>query len=134
MRVSQAFPSNYIKAADLGGKPWTMTVRTCVLEDLGQGNEKETKPILYFHGAQKGLVLNKTNAMTILDAYGDDTTGWQGKAVEIFPTMVEYKGKSVDGIRLRIPQTAPPPAAPPAAEPPPAAAPLDDDLDDEIPW
>ena len=121
MRISAAFPSNYIKAADLGGKPWTMTIGTCVLEDLGQGNEKERKPVLYFHGAKKGLVINKTNAYAIADVYGDDTTNWEGKTVEVFPTKVEYKGKPVDGIRLRVSQTAQPEPPPPAPTPPPTA-------------
>ena len=134
MLVSTLFPSNYVKAADLGGKPRIMTIRTCEEENLGQGADKESKPVLYFHKAQKGLVLNKTNAMTIVEAYGDETVAWVGRPVEVFPTMVEYKGKSVDGIRLRIPQVTPPPAAPSAAVPPPAAAPMDDALDDEIPW
>ena len=133
MKISAAFPSNYVKAADLDGKPRIVTIRTCVLEDLGQGNERERKPVLYFDKAQKGLVLNKTNANTVADAYGDDTAAWEGRSVEIFPTPVEYKGKMVDGIRLRVKAAAPPSVAPPAT-PPPAAAPMDDELNDEIPW
>ena len=129
MQISKAFPSNYIKAADLDGKPWTMTIRTCVLEDLGQGAEKEQKPVLYFAKAQKGLVLNKTNANTIAKAYGDDTASWEGRPVEVFPTPVEYKGQMVDGIRLRVKASDLPTAAPPMAPP---AAPMADDLNDEI--
>ena len=130
MIISKAFPSNYVKAADLDGKSCTMTIRTCVLEDLGQGNERERKPVLYFQKAQKGLVLNKTNANTVAKAYGDDTAGWEGRPVEIFPTQVEYKGQMVDGIRLRVKTTDLPTAAPPVA--PPAAAPMHEDLNDEI--
>ena len=117
MRISSAFPSKYIKAADLNGQPHSLTIRTCVLEDLGQENNKEEKPILYFAKAQKGLVLNKTNANVIAAAYGDDTAGWTGKSVEVFPTPVEFRGQLVDGVRLRIK---------------PDAAPMADVLDDEI--
>ncbi len=124
MKISAAFPSPYVKARDLNGKPCPLTIRTCVLEELGQGNDKEKKPVLYFNGAQKGLVLNKTNANVIADAYGDDTANWEGKDVEIYPTEVEFKGKLVDGIRLRV--TA-------AAKPQPAAAPMVDEFGDEIP-
>ncbi len=124
MKISAAFPSNYIKAADLDGKPRALQIRTCVPEELGQGNDKETKPVLYFQDRQKGLVLNKTNATVIADAYGDDTSNWEGKAVEVYPTQVEFKGKLVDGIRLRV-------AA--EAKPQPAAAPMADEFDDEIP-
>ena len=131
MQISKTFPSNYIKAADLDGKPWTMTIRTCVLEDLGQGNEKERKPVLYFAKAQKGLVLNKTNARTISDAYGDDTAAWEGRPVEVYPAQVEYKGSMVAAIRLRVKQAAAPLVAPPPASTP-AAAPMADELNDEI--
>ena len=127
MKISSAFPSNYIKASDLGGKPWPLTIRTCVMEDLGQGNDRERKPILYFTKGTKGLVLNKTNANTISDAYGDDTASWQGKPVEVFPTEVEFKGKLVDGIRLRIHPEAQP-------EVPATAAPMSEELNDSIPF
>ena len=126
MKISAAFPSNYVKAADLNGTPRTLTIRTCVLEELGQGNDKETKPVLYFEKAQKGLVLNKTNANAIADAYGDDTSDWEGKPVEVFPTRVEFRGKLVDGIRVRIQSEAQPKKQP-------AAAPMADEFGDEIP-
>ncbi len=127
MKISTAFPSNYVKASDLNGKPCPLTIRTCVLEELGQGSDKEQKPVLYFNGAQKGLVLNKTNANAIKDAYGDETGGWEGKPVEVFPTQVQFKGKLVDGIRVRIQPEAQP-------EPQPEAAPMAEELNDEIPW
>ena len=134
MNINDVFRSPYVKAADLNGKSHAMTIRLCVSEEMGQGADKELKPVLYFQKAQKGLVLNKTNARVIADAYGVETAAWEGRPVEIYPTKVEFRGNMVDGIRVRVPQTAPPPAAPPAAEPPPAAAPLDDELNDEIPW
>ncbi len=125
MKMSEMFPSNYVKAADLNGKTCPLTIRTCVSEELGQGNDKEKKSVLYFEKAQKGLVLNKTNATVIAAAYGDDTDNWTGKAIEIYPTVVDFKGKLVDGIRLRIqpqPQTQP------------TAAPMADDPSDSIPF
>ncbi len=126
MDISAAFPSNYVKAADLNGKPRPLTIRTCVMEELGQGSDKETKPVLYFNGAQKGLVLNKTNTNVIVEAYGKETTDWEGQPVEVYPTQVEFKGKSVEGIRVRIQPEAQP-------EKEPDAAPMADVFDDEIP-
>ncbi len=128
MNISEAFPSNYIKASDLNGKPSLLTIRTCVLEELGQGRNKEKKPVLYFKEAQKGLVLNKTNANVIVDAYGKMTEDWEGKTIEVYPARVEFKGNLVDGIRVRIQQEA-------QAEKQPDAAPMADvEPDDEIPW
>ena len=128
MKISAAFPSQYLKCADLNGKPWDMKIRTVALEDLGQGSDKEEKPVVYFHKAQKGLVLNKTNATTIAKVYGDDTGAWTGQDVQVFPTTTEFKGETVDAIRVRVVPEAQPEKVPDAA---PMA---DDDLNDEIPW
>jgi hypothetical protein len=133
LKISTAFPSNYLKCADLGGQPRVVNVRTCVMEELGQGRDKEKKPVLYFDKGQKGLVLNVTNAKAIAKTYGDDTSNWTGKPIEIYPTQVEFKGDLVDGIRVRVADVEPSAAAPeqPVAE----AAPMADaELDDEIPW
>ena len=129
MNIEQAFPSNYVKASDLNGKPSLLTIRTCVREELGQGNDKEKKSVLYFKEAQKGLVLNKTNANVIADAYGKMTEDWEGKTVEVYPTRVEFKGNLVDGIRVRI-QPQQQPVAQPRAQP--DAAPMADQFNDEI--
>ncbi len=56
MRISQEYPSKYLKAGDLGGQDRTVRIRACVKEELGQGSEKESKPVLYFEGHTKGLV------------------------------------------------------------------------------
>ncbi len=135
VKISEAFPSPYLKCADLGGKPWDMKIRTVSEEDLGQGHDKETKPVVYFENAKKGLVLNKTNATTIAKAYGNDCGGWTGQDVQVFPTTTEFKGETVDAIRVRVVQQAQPdeqPAEQPEAKP--DAAPMaDGELDDEIP-
>ncbi len=124
MKMSEMYPSNYVKAADLNGKPCPLTIRTCVQEELGQGSDKERKPVLYFQDRQKALVLNRTNATVIAEAYGDETGGWEGKPVEVYPARVEFRGQLVDGIRVRIQQEAQPDAAPLA----------DGEPDDKIPF
>jgi len=134
MKISAAFPSNYLKCVDLGGQPRIVKVRTCVMEELGQGKDKEKKPVLYFEKGPKGLVLNVTNANTITKVYGDDTANWIGKPIEIYPTQTEFKGDMVDAIRVRVPDVDPRSTPAPTPPPPPtAAAPMaDDNLDDEL--
>ena len=137
MKISAAFPSNYLKSDDLDGQPRIVTVRTCVQEELGQGRDKEKKPVLYFSKGPKGLVLNITNARVIAKAYGDDTGHWAGEPIEIYPTQVEFKGDLVDAIRVRIPDV--PVAGAVEASTDATAAPmaddkLDEELNDEIPW
>ncbi len=132
MRISEAYPSKYLKAADLDGQDRTVSIRACIQEELGQGSEMEVKPVLYFDGGPKGLVLNKTNAQAIAEDYGDDTEAWAGREIVLFIQKVTFQGKLTPAIRVRV-QAAPQPVvqrapAPPAPEP--DAAPLND----EIPW
>ena len=139
MKISAAFPSNYLKSDDLDGQPRIVTVRTCVQEELGQGRDKEKKPVLYFSKGTKGLVLNITNARVIAKAYGDDTGNWAGEPIEIYPTQVEFKGDLVDAIRVRIPDVPVAGAVEVNAATDATAAPmaddkLDEELNDEIPW
>ncbi len=60
VKISAAFPSNYVKASDLNGQPWDMKIRAVAMEDLGQGSDKESKPVVYFDGAQKGVPSNSS--------------------------------------------------------------------------
>ncbi len=63
----------------------------------------ETKPVLYFKGKDKGVVLNKTNAGTISDAYGDDTEDWFDQPLILFSAMATFQNKTGPAIRCRAP-------------------------------
>ena len=139
MLISKVFPSKYAKFSDLGDQDRTVRIRDCIQEDLGQGNEKERKPVVYFEGHIKGVVLNKTNAGVISKAYGDDTETWKGRDIVLFvDPNVTFQGKTTPAIRVRIPKAAPQPVMTPAPQPVPATNPADFDeeipLDDSIPW
>jgi hypothetical protein len=126
--------SNYIKAVDLQGKSVTVAILKCAEEVVGQGRQAEDKAVLYFQGRDKGLVLNSTNANTIGEALGWETSNWTGHQIELFPTTTDYQGKIVDCIRIRMPAVARvaavaqvaavAPVAAPSAVPPVATAPV----------
>jgi hypothetical protein len=101
--INDAFPSNYIKASDLKGR--TVTVKMDRAEYEVIGNDR--KLILYFVGKEKGMVLNKTNANNIASAYGDDTDEWRDQEIVLFEAMVDYQGKTVPAIRVRVPPRKP---------------------------
>lgn len=144
MRIDAAFPSTYIKAADLQGQQVTVTIVRVVTELIGSD---EHKPVVYFQGKEKGLVLNKTNANAIAQAYGYETDDWEGQKIVLFEAMVEFQGRTVAAVRVRMPPAARP-AKPVQAEPivppvPPAPAQVNATkmsrtatvtLDDEIPF
>jgi len=137
MRISEAFPSNYLRATDLQGKNVTAIIDRVELEEIGG----EHKPVIYFRGKEKGLVCNKTNANNIAAAYGDDTDGWTDGEIVLFPAMVDFQGRTVEAIRVRVPPRRPAPAQRVAAtagprvvasnEPPPNDG---RHLDDDIPF
>ncbi len=102
MLISSEYPSKYLKAADLQGREVRVVMQTVERQQVGQ-NADDTKPILYFKGKERGLVLNKTNANTISDAYGDDTDEWIDQPLILFPAMVAFQGKTQPAIRCRVP-------------------------------
>lgn len=101
MNISQAFASAYLKSSEISGDT-VLTITRVTIEPLGQGKDKEEKPIIYFQEIQKGVVLNKTNSGVISDMYGPETDGWIGKRICIYPAQVEFQGKQVMAIRVRI--------------------------------
>ena len=105
MKISSAFPSKYLRAADLDGRQVTVEIAHVELEEVGTG--EEPKPVLYFQGKAKGVVLNKTNANAVASAYGDDTDDWMGQNVVLFSAHVDFQGRSVEAIRIKVPPRKP---------------------------
>lgn len=99
MKISEEFPSKYLKASDLQGREVKVIMSNVEKEKLGD----DMKLVLYFKGKDKGVVLNKTNSNTICDAYGDDTEGWYDQEIILFSVMVDFQGKVGPAIRMRVP-------------------------------
>src|SRR5258708_5408711 len=103
MKIFAAFPSKYLKAADLHDKQIQAVMSHVLLEELQNKDGTDLCPILYFDGVSRGMVLNKTNAKVIAAAYGDETDEWAGKPIVLFPAMVAYGAETVEAIRLKVP-------------------------------
>ena len=127
MNIDSAFPSNYLKASDLGDKQPIVTIDRIEVEPIGR--DKEIKPVLYFQGKEKGLVLNKTNAKKIAEITGSkDTDDWAGCQVKIYATETEFAGETVECIRVKAPGAAV------KAKAKPEPAPVEEMDDSEIPF
>lgn len=124
MRISNAFPSEYLKAADLDGRSVKVVMSHVEMKDIGGDH----KPILFFQGKDKGMVLNKTNANNISSAYGDDTDEWAGKEIVLFEAMVDFQGKTVPAIRVRMPQPKDRQGSAPVAPKASATGTMNDDI------
>jgi len=108
MKASDAFPSNYLKAADLQGNRVNVIIESVAVEDLND----DRKPVVKFRGKEKQLVLNRTNFNRIVDLVGeDDTDNWHGRAISLYPTTTEFQGKTVPC--LRVAEATDTPAPPP---------------------
>ena len=105
MNINDAFPSKYIKASDLKDQPVTLTVTRVVKEPMVDG---KVLPVVYFQGTAKGLVLNKTNGLSIARLYGPETASWAGKSIQLYPAMTEYQGQATSCVRVQAANTPPP--------------------------
>ena len=119
MDMRKAFPSNYLKAADVD-EPTRARITGVKMADLGDGE----KPVIEFEAENElpasAMALNKTNTNTLIAAYGWDSDDWVGKVVQIFATETNFQGRMVDALRLKAPKRQPE-----KEEPGP---------DDDIPW
>ena len=130
MHIDQAFPSNFIKASDLQGREVSVVISGADVEKIGNGNDQ--KLVLKFKGKSKGMICNRTNANRIAYSYGNDTDGWIGKEIVLFPDMVDFQGRMVEAVRVKAP--AKKPNGTPKPPPSPPDDPARDDMDDSIPF
>lgn len=132
MKKSEAFPSRFLSAADLGGKPITVTIRSTTRETLKNREGKESeKTVLHFAGAKKGLALNLTNWDAVAQICGEDSDDWSGGKITLYPDRVQMGGKMVDAIRVRPPEGE---LSMKKSALPPAPTPVAEEMSDEIPF
>ena len=92
MNIDQIYPSKYLKESDLRGRDATVTIRSVEITKIGE----EKKPVAFFEGKEKGLVLNKTLLNVIAKVVDSkDTDNWIGKRITLYPTETEYRGDVV---------------------------------------
>jgi hypothetical protein len=105
MKLNEIFPSRYVKAEDLDHDV-EVVIERVALEDFEdpQTKKQSKKPVCYFQGARKGLILNKTNANLIGRLYGEETDEWVGKTVTLTVVDVEAFGDIVSAIRVKLPK------------------------------
>lgn len=116
--INDLFPSTFLKAYDLKGKTPTVTIDRVEFQQVrgGRTGTVETKPIVYFAGKGKGLLLNKTNARTIIQITGSAITeDWRGAVLTLFATVDTFGKEKHDVIRIKAPAPAAAPVSPTSA-------------------
>jgi hypothetical protein len=103
MKRAEAFPSKHLKAEDLPYDGITVTIQSVGKELVGEEGDKSFKPVARLVGHTKGLWLNVTNWLRIVDLLGEeDSDRWAGREIPIFPTECDFKGETKPCIRVRL--------------------------------
>ena len=110
MKVSEMFPSKYLKGIDLQGKAWRLTIADVKTERMspGKGRPEEEKWILHFQETPKGVILSRTTAYQIAVALDtENAADWVGRAITIYPEPMTVGGQEHIGIRARKAESQP---------------------------
>ena len=99
MNINEAFPSKYLKAGDFP-QPRQMFMTQVGMEEMG--NPKENKPVLYFQGEKKGMVMNITRKDVITGRYGPQTEGWAGQPIWLLGGMTLAFGEQTATIIVTV--------------------------------
>lgn len=97
------FTGRYLASPDLGKNEPTVKIAR-VISELVKDDEKKTERyrwIMFFEGKDKGMLLNRSNAM-ILAALckSDKTEDWVGHSITLGVRDVKLGGETVDGLRV----------------------------------
>lgn len=103
MNVFKLF-GEYISATDFEGKDVTLKIERVEHKEI-EDEEKKTRAerwILYFEGARKPLLLNRTNATCIAAMFSSESEAWAGHRVTFYTTTIESgKFKGEKAVRVR---------------------------------
>jgi hypothetical protein len=99
--ITEMYPSRFFRAADVPKRGITLVIEDVTEEEVnGDGEGKQKKWALKFKDEDQLLVLNKTNAAILAEAFGPDTDGWLNKAIALRTEKVSFGGRMTDGIRV----------------------------------
>lgn len=96
------YDNTYVRAWDLPvGRDVTMVIERVEQAEIKGTDKTERRPIVFFKGARKGLVLNKGMGKTIKGIYGARVSGWVGQPISLYATTCAAFGETHDVIRIR---------------------------------
>jgi len=85
-RITWSGIATTLKAAHLGGRPRTLTIRAVKLEEtMPQPGKPQQTPVLYFKEQPQRFVLGEGNQTALLELFGDDVLACVGKPITLAP-------------------------------------------------
>lgn len=117
MKRDDVYPSKWIKADDVTDEPQCVIKSVEMAELQTQDGKKEDKPVAYFKGIDKGLILSKTNWDRLEKQFGPESDDWIGKTIVLY---AEPEARSDSGYAARVKMPAPKPKTGGGLKPKPA--------------
>jgi hypothetical protein len=94
------YGSKFLAASDVK-KPFTARIETVDTVDFArEGERPKKKKVLTLKGISKPVVVNKTNADTLSEAFGKDFDDWIDKRITGKAERTQFGGKPTMGLRL----------------------------------
>jgi hypothetical protein len=95
---SEMYGSKYFGVGDLNGETPRLRIGKVEVRDIpDKDGSTKRRLLIYFEGVEKPLVLNRTNARKLAEAYTEDYAKWVGVLVDLYDEETAM-GK---GVRLR---------------------------------
>jgi hypothetical protein len=126
MDMSTQFPSPWFAASDFDAVGKEMTIGNVMLQQVFA----EFKPVVFFNGQEKAMVLNPTNNKILMGFFGKDSKDWTGKRIVLFSFTAMFQGQPQLRLGVRLPDGHAQPAAPAQVT---NYAALKDEMNDDIP-
>lgn len=61
----------------------------------------EKKLVLSFFDIEESLALNQTNLSILIDEFGAETGGWNGRKISLNLVKSKFQGQTVDSIQIK---------------------------------
>ena len=98
-KIREIYRTPLMSAETLGKRIITSTISLCYVETSksSDGNAKD-KVIIEIEDGDVRISLNKTNALQLAAAFGDETDEWLGKKVRVGTKPTSFNGKACAGL------------------------------------
>lgn len=98
----------YLEGVMIMDQRLTMRIMSVREEQIESKQGTEAKAVMYFHGSNKGLILNKTNIKRLVAMFGADTDQWLHNWVTIYAEKGNWFGRSGWAVRIDDKPAKPP--------------------------
>lgn len=103
MDMRKVFTSSFFRADDFDSEGRMYTIRIVMMQQINQ----EWKPVMYFEGQKRALVLNQTNSIAIsqFPGFTPESDNWANRRIVLFSYHAMFQNKPQVRIGVRLPDS-----------------------------